>query len=295
MSPAKVNGWVGWISPLFHILPMIDQANVYDAIDQTQMRVRTNDYPNNLFLKTVAIPGYRCPSDPSVGTAPANNYRMSWGPITGGGRDGDDAGTAINPWTATLAAEIDGTQGGAWADNGSLSVSSFGDGSSNTILYSERITGNYDDGSPYSGNFLHQVGGAKVVDKGAFATNTTASVVAACAAASATVDGAPAGAYSWRTDFGADRGDEIPFLYSSFAAGAFNSVTAPNSPIYDCGCGSVPDSTQESAVVAARSAHTGTVLCCLADGSVRTVGASIDLGTYQAATTRNGGELIGAW
>jgi prepilin-type N-terminal cleavage/methylation domain-containing protein len=301
MAPAKVAsgsgptsyGWVGWISPIFHALPMMDGGNIYSQIDQNQMRVRDSDHPNNLFLRNVAIPGVRCPSDPAAGTAASNNYRLNWGPITAGGRNSDDGGGVDNPWYDRVSGELDGTLGGAWTDNGSLSVGNFGDGTTNTILYSERIIGNYDSPSNYIGNYLHQLAGAKIVDKSNLHTNTNASVLAACTAATASVNGGAAG--GWRNDTGADRGSEIPWIYSSLAAGAFNTVTGPNSKIFDCGSGSVADSPNESGMVAARSAHTGTVLACLADGSVRTISDSIDIGAYQAASTRNGGEMIGDW
>jgi prepilin-type N-terminal cleavage/methylation domain-containing protein len=300
MSPGKVDGWVGWISPLFHVLPMIDQANVYNAIDQTQMRVRASQYPNNIFLKTVSIPGYRCPSDPSTGPAPSNNYRLNWGVVVGGGRDSDDAGEQAGDYSSRTGGQIDGTDGGAWSDAGGLSVGNFGDGTSNTVLYSERIVGNNGgDQDSYIGNYLiQQPLGTNVVNKGDQDTNTNAFVLGKCvdatAAALASIAGGGAD-FKFRTNPGSDAGDEIPFLYSSFNAGAFNTLTVPNSPIYDCGCGSVADSPNEVAVYAARSAHTGAVLACLADGSVRSVSASIDLGTWQAASTRNGTEILGDW
>jgi hypothetical protein len=226
---------------------------------------------------------------------------LNWGPITAGGRNSDDGGGEADPWYSRTAGYLDGTKGGAWTDNGSLSVGNFGDGTTNTILYSERIIGNYDAASNYIGNFLHQLPpGTKIVDKnnsqaGAqpLNNNDDADVLAACTTATASVNGGAAA--SWRDDVGADRGSEIPWIYSSFAAGAFNTVTGPNSKIFDCGSGSVADSPNEAAIMAARSAHTGTVLACLADGSVRTISDSIDVGAYQAASTRNGGEMIGDW
>jgi prepilin-type N-terminal cleavage/methylation domain-containing protein len=305
MAPAKVNttpgqyGWVGWISPIFHALPMMDGANIYNDVDQAQMRVRDGDYPNNLFLREVAIPGVRCPSDPSAGTAASNNYRLNWGPNTAGGRNSGDVAEAVDPWYSRVSASLDGANGGAWTDNGSLTVGNFGDGTSNTLFYSERIIGNYDSASNYIGNYLHQVDGAKIVNKDDHQTNTDAVVLAACVANSAIVNAVIAGtatnALSWRNDVGADRGSEVPWIYSSFAAGAYNTVTGPNSKVFDCGSGSVADSPQESAVMTARSAHTGTVIACLADGSVRSVSDNIDLATYTAASTRNGGERLGDW
>lgn len=293
MAPGKIDGWVGWISPLFHAMPYIDQANVYNQVDQTQYRVRSQ-FPNNLFLKNVSIPAFKCPSDPGAGSGPTNNYRLNWGPISASGRNsGDGLGAEDDPWFSTVSGELDGALGGAWTDNGSLDVGKFTDGTSNTILYSERITGN-NAGGVYVGNYLHgQPSGTKVVDKNNFQSTTTAIALAACTAATAAIDAGGTG--DWRDDFGSDQGDEIPFLYSSFAAGAFNTITGPNSPIYDCGVGSVPDSPNESAIVAARSFHTGTVLAALADGSVRAVSDNIDLGTYQAASTRSGGEVQGEW
>jgi prepilin-type N-terminal cleavage/methylation domain-containing protein len=308
MAPAKVNsgsgptgyGWVGWISPIFHVMPMMDQANIYNSIDQNQMRVRSSQYPNNTFLKNIAPPGVRCPSDPSGGTAASNNYRLNWGPTVAGGRNSDDTNGELDPWFSRTSAALDGAGGGAWNDNGPLTVGNFGDGTSNTLFYSERVVGNYDSDSDYVGNYLHQIAGAKIVDKGNVTTgalnnNADADVVAACTAATATVNSTPGGSEGWRNDTGSDRGDEIPWIYSSLAAGAYGTLTGPNSKIFDCGSGSVADSPNEAGMVAARSAHSGSVLACLADGSVRTVSDNIDLATYIAASTRNGGELLGDW
>ncbi|MCH2119233.1 MAG: DUF1559 domain-containing protein [Pirellulales bacterium] len=304
MAPGKVDGWVGWISPLFFALPFIDQANVYNQIDQTQMRVRSSQYPANIFLKTVSIPAYKCPSDPGHNTgAPSNSYRLNWGPIAAGARDNSDGGAQVDPWFGRVSAELDGPLGGAFTDKGGVDVGGFVDGTSNTILYTERIVGNQDAKTTtvyYPGNYLYKTGGSNIYDANPIknAPNTgdtdTPTLVAACAAAQATFEGGGTN-HEFKTSFGADTGDEIPFLYSSFAAGAINTITGPNSPSFDCGAGSIPDSSYDSAIVAARSLHTGTVLACLADGSVRSVSESIDLSTYQAASTRKGGELLGDW
>jgi prepilin-type N-terminal cleavage/methylation domain-containing protein len=295
-SPTTSYGWVGWISPLFHILPMIDQANVYNAIDQNQMRVRKDDHINNLFLKTVTIPGYQCPSDPFGGAGPRNSYRLNWGNNVGGGRNTDDGSGEDVPYFTDMSAALDGPQGGAWTDNGSLDVGNFSDGTSNTMLYSERLMGNNaGDASEYAGNYLRQApkSGGNLVEKGDYNTNTVAYQIQQCTLGTNNVKGGSDAL--WRDDPGADQGDEIPFLYSTWNAGMYSTVLTPNSPIYDCGVGGVADSPQETAIFSARSAHTGAVLTVLADGSVRSVNSSIDLGVYQAAGTRAGGEILGDW
>ena len=50
--------------------------------------------------------------------------------------------------------------------------------------------------------------------------------------------------------------------------------------------------TGTNARIYARSYHPGGVQCVLADGSVRFISTSIDLATYRALGTRQGGETI---
>jgi prepilin-type N-terminal cleavage/methylation domain-containing protein len=303
MAPGKVDGWVGWISPVFHAWPFLDQANLYNRIDQTQYRIRSQ-FPANLFLKEVSVAAFKCPSDPNhLAGVPTNSYRMNWGPITGGAGDNNDAGAQVDPWHSRMRGELDGVLGGAWTDTGGLSVGNFKDGTSNTILYSERLVGNHDSNGTtkyYEGNYLYKTGGANIADTNPIKNlpNTgdldTPTLITDCAVAQATFEAGGTN-HEFKCTFGADTGDEVAILYSSFAAGAFNTVTGPNSKVFDCGAGSIPDSPNDVSIVAARSNHTGSVLMCLGDGSVRGVSDSIDLGVYQAASTRAGGEIQSEW
>jgi len=298
MAPGKLDCWVGWVSPLFHILPMIDQGNLYNQFDKNQTRLRTSGptCTNNFFILDNPIAAFQCPSDPGSGNGiPTNSYRLNWGIVSAGGRNTDDAGGEVDPYFSRVSGELDGSFGGAFTDNGSISVGGFTDGTSNTLLYSERIVANHDNSVPFLGNYLHQLSGAKIVDKNLNQTNPNdnAFIVTACAAASAAVDSGTAG--GWRTDLGTDTGTETSWLYGSLAAGAFNTLQGPNATTYDCGAGSVADSPNEPGMVAARSYHTGSVLACMADGSVRGVSDSIDLGVWQAASTRQGGEILSEW
>lgn len=69
----------------------------------------------------------------------------------------------------------------------------------------------------------------------------------------------------------------------------FSTTVPPNSPIPDCGS-SIDDG---AGVFAARSGHPAGVNAAMADGSVRWFSSSIDLATWRALGTRDGGELVG--
>jgi prepilin-type processing-associated H-X9-DG protein len=68
-------------------------------------------------------------------------------------------------------------------------------------------------------------------------------------------------------------------------------VLPPNSPVPDCAFG---DGFTDGGlgIVSARSFHPGGVHVAMADGSVRWIGNAIDQIVWQAAGTRNAGELV---
>jgi len=77
----------------------------------------------------------------------------------------------------------------------------------------------------------------------------------------------------------------------------FNTVLTPNSKLVTFGacrngcpgCGS-----DDSAFSIANSNHSGGVNACMADGSVKFIKDSINMQTWMALGTRNGGEVISA-
>jgi prepilin-type N-terminal cleavage/methylation domain-containing protein len=290
-TPGLPNCWYGWVSPLYFALPYIDQANVWAEFDQNLTRNRTSDgtCAQNSFVETLTIPAFMCPSDPGhrdgVNT---NSYRCNFGVTVAGGRNFGDDLTEDPVWTPHVASEMDGSLGGAFADNGGRAIGTFSDGTSNTALYSERMIGTNSNEVHY-GNYLGRAGVVNKNDGSTAGSNTTADVIAKCSTADATDAG------NFRGDYGITSGDDPAWLYSSYNHGGYNHVYTPNSPLYDCGAGSIPDSPHEPAIMTARSYHTGIVTVALADGSVRSVSDSIDTTVWQAAGTKSGGEILGDW
>jgi len=299
MSPSRgqsigMDCWYGHLSPLYHALPYIDQANVYNRLDHNNTRVRFGSplCDTNGFVNDLTIEAFMCPSDPGHRSGVnTNSYRSNFGAQAFGGRFFGTGITEDSTFTPAAGAGIDGSTGGAFGDQTGYSVGKFTDGTSNTCLYAERGIGNDNSGSVSIMNYLHKNAGGTAYVSGV-PTDTTASIVTACNTITA-ADIAVAGNY--RTDFGFTSGDDPAWYYGSFQMGAYNHLKTPNSPQPDCGKGSIPDDEQEGANVAARSYHTGGVQTCLADGSVRFVGDSIDLAVWQAAGTRAGGEVQGEW
>ena len=74
---------------------------------------------------------------------------------------------------------------------------------------------------------------------------------------------------------------------------AYNHYYTPNSKNYDCITNAAALGYTAIGWKAARSRHAGGVHLLLCDGSVRFVGDTINVGTWMALATRNGGEVIG--
>lgn len=68
----------------------------------------------------------------------------------------------------------------------------------------------------------------------------------------------------------------------------FNTALKPNDPLPDCGA-------HGRGYFGTRSLHTGGVNVVMCDGSVRFVSNTVDVATWQGASTRGGGETASNW
>lgn len=262
-------------STLAIILPYVEQANKlnqfhpdlnYDVNADT--RIHTSITPTT-FNQTAArnsdVPIYLCPSDGSNNnyfTAGRNNYVGSQGAHADVRHNGAGAGifSAIFP----TGSEMKG-----------VGITTLADGTSNTVLYSERIRATLDWNAPagvFDNTTLMRASGMTEMVDGR--------VIPTCQS------GSP---FSGRLTYsGHQYYRSLNFLQT------FTHTLPPNWNLkvnanqkYNCG----NFSNLNQAHIAASSYHSGGVNMCLADGSVRFVTNSIDFVVWQGVGTRNGGEV----
>jgi prepilin-type N-terminal cleavage/methylation domain-containing protein/prepilin-type processing-associated H-X9-DG protein len=249
------------------LLPYIDQAPVYNRIDQNASWTRncTGNNPasmNRVNAQTVKIPAFNCASDNNMPVADGtNNYVFSTGPNMG--------------WTDNAGASI-----GMFSRRFHKGMRDITDGTSNTICASELIKGDannatYTFGSDYIRGQAHI---APVTD------NSTYVTVAQLNAYSAQCAGGTANHIS-----DAGRNWASPMMYDTL----FNTLLPPNTKNHTChrcpGCGR----GDAQGVWPARSRHTGGAHTLMGDGAVRFISDNIDTVLYQGAGSINGNETLG--
>ncbi len=269
----------------------MEQANIYNLIDfsaPTSVRMTTGGgvTPINANYRAYANAAglFLCPSCPNTGMIiTENNYRYNFGGSTpfGGGRGSDR-----NDLEAVSPAGFSSKGNGAFTIGQALSTGSFTDGLSNTTFFSERTKGS---GRPLTGlpaiedvtNMLSRPQGLVDADV----------MMADCRAMAPQVNGGfnfnSAGRWLPGTDFS----NGWPFGF--YSSTMYNHVAPPNWAAIDCGTRSaIADAPGEHAIISARSKHTGGVNASMGDGSVRFVSNSIDVATWRAMGTRDGGEVF---
>jgi prepilin-type N-terminal cleavage/methylation domain-containing protein/prepilin-type processing-associated H-X9-DG protein len=248
-------GWdfdTSW-GALSHVLPYIEQDNVFGMIDFTKS---IND-PANAPVLPIVINTFRCPSDfdnpmPSLGAA--TNYMGNSG-------------------NSPVFVVAHGINGGAIPPDGIFFTQSkrirfadITDGTSSTALYSERVLG---DGNMGLISPLEDVFNGPFVGPDRPATADDA--YALCQSVDIT-----------------NPANQFPiFMGAPWAHGQHNyqHISPPNSR----SCGWLPTLR---ATMAATSRHPGGVNVSLCDGSTRFVANNIDLGVWRALGSRNGGEVV---
>jgi prepilin-type N-terminal cleavage/methylation domain-containing protein len=151
------------------------------------------------------------------------------------------------------------------------------DGSSNTLVISESLLGNQQDGvgsvsDPDRQMARYNGGGMGAPGDGFTGPPGQNPDIAAAAAAAQNFDGRGRSSWIWGREH----------------MTTFNTYMSPNN--------TVPDVHRNGlGWFSARSKHVGGVHSGLGDGSVRFVSDSIDASTWQALGTKNVGEIIGEW
>jgi prepilin-type N-terminal cleavage/methylation domain-containing protein len=284
VGPSGAVCW-GWgASPLVTVLQYIEQGTMFNAYNSSggvygSYPPATNG-PTNWWANTTVfnlqIGTFLCPSDGRViQSALANYVGNQGGPF------------ALNPYSGTIipsSASV-GDVPSAMRTATSIDFNSVTDGTSNTALWSEAVTGSTQTITTGSG----------VAEKRAYFNtndNDKSTTVAAVMQLLAKCKGLPPGT----SNQGHSRGIAWQISYPYYSIyNVYNHVGTPNTRIcanaVSAGNTGVPD---VFGTAPPTSFHPGGVNLALTDGSVRFIKDSVNQTTWWALGTRNGGEVISA-
>ena len=229
-----------------------------------------------------------CASEPNARRKISeNSYRYNFGGSTPfGGSRSSSANNDSDAIITTPKGTFSCRGNGAFTIGNGLGTSAFLDGLSNTIIFSERIMG--------SGNDVAKIkpGRADMItmpsrQDGLIDPDLMKARCESYVPAPSTFHFNSAGRWLPGEDFS----NGWPFGF--YSSTMYNHVAPPNWKKIDCGTWSaIVDAPGEHAIVAPRSYHVGGVNVSFGDGNTRFMTDSIDLETWRALGTRDGGEFV---
>jgi len=267
VNPVSGNGHC--FSAYAHLLPFLEEGALYNQIN-------FNDNPDlvpstDSFVTSQTLSILQCPSDPDVVMIAGfgnHNYPLNTGttcPVS----PNNPSGVAIT---------------GIFYENSHVTIQSIRDGLSKTICISETVKS--DPVAPTTWDGVSQITGF-VLDQGndnLFNGPELTNYATQCSGAGLKIQ--------------LTRG--CKWLYGAPGHSMYNHIRPPNDTSGPDCRGGEPHSTKNVALwsvlshnVAPHSRHTGGVHALFCDGHIRFVMNSINLGTWQALGSRNGGEVIG--
>jgi len=268
----EIPGWQYRWGPLAMVSPFLEQFNVYESLNlDVPLYGHTGVYrgpgygvhASNLVPVSQVIPFFYCPSDKQQKVVPsdaetdwaAGNYLACWGRSAPTAR-----GTAI----------FDDADG-LFNSRAAVRFADVTDGTSNTAAFSESLL---PDPNTSGGTVLTEENKDRVI-VGARSGGDATLTVEWCRRFGQPVASQPRRATRWVDGF---------ILYT-----AYYHWWEPNSWIPDCAKWSPLRSLWQMA----RSRHPGGVNVNFADGSVHFASETIDVETWRALGSRNGGEVPG--
>ena len=250
------------------LLPYIEQQPLHDEV----VRVSSNFYLGANATSAVTglidrtpISAFLCPSDlrfPSTRTGNCN-YAVSAGPNLG--------------WTITP----ENRHNGVFRATMETNFAAILDGTSNTIMMAEQLTGDNDNGSyrretDVVGGISWTSGANQSTQQGPITSAQIADYGQRCAAGQ-----------SSHTSLAGCRWNLGIFNYGT----VFNTLAPPNWTYPSCAVSS-GNSGYSQGVYPSRSRHPGGANHTLADASVRFISETVDLLTYHGLGSRDGGETV---
>ena len=242
------------------ILPMLEQQNLYSQLNFSNWAL---DGGTNDSLGRNRIPTFLCPSDLTAEPDPGVNYAWCVGTNVGFSNDR----IVLSP----------AQQNGLITGTVAVSLRDVTDGLSNTIAASEQIVGGHSD---IQGRYSDYHYGPGTIPAGMSPDFPAYSELLAWGVACASQP---------------NTSSRVARLWHRGLPGqtAFNTLFPPNFRIPNCSahCTSDCDSDGPS-IFTARSRHRGGVQVLLTDGSVRFVGDSVDVQTWQRLGAKADGVMI---
>jgi len=250
-------------SPFARVLALCDQTPLFDAINFSQApHTAAALIANDTYMRTnLAI--FLCPSDSGWKQSGYGrvSYRVNHGPSH-----------RFAP--STLFPE---SWSGAFTCRMVYSPSAYPDGLSNTAAASERSQGDWIKNvfRPNGDYLLTGLGEASIIGG--------SDVASVCRSSSVDVEHESRGGESW--------------FFSGFHYTGYNHCVTPNWAHRDCslqeGADQIVHRIMHDGVFPARSSHPHGVNVLFLDGSVQFVTDGVDPMSWRAASTRDGGELLG--
>lgn len=258
LTPSGGGNW----SVQARLLPYMEQSNLQNLIDFRFNYSDITNAPQHAQVTRMRIPMYICPSEPKAeprATATLTHFPVNYG---------------INYGTWFVFDAATGQVGnGAFVVNSMITESAYIDGLSNTLAFSE----------------------VKAYQSKLSNSSTPATLGAPPPAT-------PAEAVGYGGGFGTTGHTE--WVDGKVHETGFTTVFPPNTKVPYSFSGvvysvdfiskseSLTSTVPTYAAVTSRSYHSGVVQAALMDGSVRTVSNTVDLATWRALGSRDGGETV---
>ncbi len=251
-------------SPHARILAELGLVPLFNAENLTLEEFDASSLIANMTAATTHVSAFLCPSDdaqrvPGYGR---NSYRYNLGPT---------------PWISPDP-KVPDDSSGAFTMHAFYRIAQFSDGLTNVIGVSERLQGDWMQGTFNRGGDYRLAS----FGLGTIGVGRDPAIIERCIAQSASLPVESRGGESW--------------FYSGLHFTNYNHCEPPNPPFDDCSFDNATEGlharTIHSGSFAATSRHPGGVNAMLMDGSIRFVKNSIALPVWQALSTRASGEVI---